>query len=60
VALFTYERFLSLITSNNNTSILSLFSALVVDELQLISDEERGPGEMSIILPGPRSSSDIS
>ena len=43
VALFTYERFLSLITSNNNTSILSLFSALVVDELQLISDEERGP-----------------
>lgn len=42
VALFTYERFLSLITPNN-TSILSLFSALVVDELQLISDEERGP-----------------
>lgn len=42
VALFTYERFLSLITSSS-TSILNLFSAVVVDELQMISDHERGP-----------------
>lgn len=42
VVLFTYERFLSFI-SRSEMSIISLFSMIVIDEVQIISDKERGP-----------------
>lgn len=42
VAILTYEKFTALLVANQN--LLSACSAVVVDEVQMISDINRGPG----------------